>query len=640
MKIITDLLSSARFSFRQKIVLIAVSGIIIASIVYTVSAVRSEQRIMRDEFVKRAEVVTRLASQIGELPLISKNPELISKAISSLKSIQEISVIAFYDDAKQLLVKEGAFELPPMRFTGSSKMSIYEENDFFDLAAPVFTLSSGEDIDMFRDTEEVGAVRETVGWVRICFSKAFMKEAQRDIIHKGIIIAIAFTLGSIILFYKLFTVTAKPLAILSDAAKSISKGTYPEIPITSGDEIGTLTSEFNRMSSTIREREDMLVNQARLSSFIADIGMELTESETLEIVLQRCTGMMIQRLQATVARIWIYRTEEKSLELMAGSGIYSLSENQETGIPTDQFEAGKIAREQSPYLINEGNSLIREGRQWITEHGIVSYAGYPLIVEKRLIGVIEMFATKPISDNVLKTLDSVASGIALGMQHKLAELKIKASLHEKEVLLREIHHRVKNNMQIISSLINLQAQQIGDDQYVEMFNDSRNRIRSMALVHEKLYHSEDLSNISFRDYAQSLINDLFAFYETHSGQISIEADLEDIRLSIDVAIPCGLIINELVTNSFKHAFPGSRKGTIFIQFSRANLEEEEGFTLTVRDNGAGIPENLDIRNTKSLGLQLVTSLAEHQLRGTIEVTNDNGTEFRIQFKGPIYKQRI
>ncbi len=640
MKILTDLLSSSKFTFRQKILFVAVSGMIIASIVYTVSAVRSEQRIMRDEFVKRAEVVTRLASHIGELPLISKNPELISKAISSIKSIQEISVVAFYDNTKQLLVKEGFIDLPPMRFDESQKMSIYEAKDFFDLSTPVYTLTPDEDLDMFQDSESEGTIKETVGWVRICFSKTFMKEAQQDIIHKGLIIAIAFTLGSILLFYKLFTVAAKPLSTLSDAVKSISKGTYPEIPITSSDEIGTLTSEFNRMSYTIREREDMLVNQARLSSFIADIGMELTESQTIETVLQRCTGMMVQRLHATVARIWICRKEDDPLELMACSGINSQADNQETSIPVDQYEAGNIARKRSPDFINDIESLNREGRKWIKNHGIISYAGYPLIVEKRLIGVIEMFAAKPISENVLKTLDSAASGIALGMQHKLAEEQIKASLHEKEVLLREIHHRVKNNMQIISSLINLQSQQVGDEKYVEMFNDSRNRIRSMALVHEKLYHSDDLSNISFKDYVQSLVNDLLTFYETHAGQISIETDLEDIQLSIDVAIPCGLIINELVTNSFKHAFPEHRKGMIFIQFSKSDQGGEDGFTLIVRDNGAGIPEHLDIRKTKSLGLQLVTSLAEHQLRGSIQVDSNNGTEFRMQFNGPIYKKRI
>ncbi|MBI5409631.1 MAG: sensor histidine kinase [Nitrospirae bacterium] len=214
--------------------------------------------------------------------------------------------------------------------------------------------------------------------------------------------------------------------------------------------------------------------------------------------------------------------------------------------------------------------------------------------------------------------------------------KLRASLGEKDILLKEIHHRVKNNMQVVSSLLNLQADQIEDRRYVEMFNESRNRIRAMALVHEKLYQSSDLANINFNDYIASLAKSLLMFYGKNYGGVSMKIDALDINLAIDAAIPCGLIINELISNSLKHAFPEGRKGAVLISFKKTDNEYE----LTVSDDGAGIPEGFDVSKTKSLGLQLVSNLVEHQLQGRLELHREKGTEFRIRFKELMYKKRI
>jgi two-component sensor histidine kinase len=226
-------------------------------------------------------------------------------------------------------------------------------------------------------------------------------------------------------------------------------------------------------------------------------------------------------------------------------------------------------------------------------------------------------------------------------ESKLAQEKIKSSLREKEVLLKEIHHRVKNNMQVISSLLNLQSEQIKDKYYIDMFKESRNRIRSMALVHEKLYQSKNLANIDSSDYIKSLISDLFTFYNISRGHISAKIDVQNVNLSIDTAIPCGLIINELVSNSLKYAFPEGRDGEIKITFNE--ILDEEGnseYELVVSDNGAGIPESIDIRKTSSLGLKLVVNLVEHQLQGKLRLDRTNGTKFHIRFKEPTYKKRI
>jgi len=218
-------------------------------------------------------------------------------------------------------------------------------------------------------------------------------------------------------------------------------------------------------------------------------------------------------------------------------------------------------------------------------------------------------------------------------ERKLAEGRIKAALEEKEALLREVHHRVKNNMQVISSLLNLQEREIKDEKYSEMLKESRDRIKSMSLVHEKLYQSVNLADIDLGDYIKSLATSLFRSYGT-KGKIALQVDCENVRLPIDSAIPCGLIINELISNSLKHAFPEDpplplqRRGNEINISLRSPGDEIE---LVVSDNGVGIPDGLDFRNTASLGLHLVTILAEGQLHGKIELERTAGTSFRIRF---------
>ncbi len=212
---------------------------------------------------------------------------------------------------------------------------------------------------------------------------------------------------------------------------------------------------------------------------------------------------------------------------------------------------------------------------------------------------------------------------------KMAEERLKASLLEKEVLLREIHHRVKNNLQIISSLLNLQSRHIQDEPSLDMFQESRHRVRSMALVHEKLYRSKDMARIDFCEYLKSLASHLFMSYGVNSAAVELDVDVKDVYLDINTSIPCGLIVNELVSNSLKHAFSGREKGKIRIVLQPENKDK---FKLVVSDDGVGLPRSLDVLNTESLGLQLVTMLVE-QLQGTLSIERNHGTSFEIVFQG-------
>lgn len=212
-------------------------------------------------------------------------------------------------------------------------------------------------------------------------------------------------------------------------------------------------------------------------------------------------------------------------------------------------------------------------------------------------------------------------------ERRRVEDQIKASLKEKEVLLQEVHHRVKNNLQIILSLFNLQSGYIKDKQSLDVLKESRNRIKSIALVHERLYQSKDLARVGFAEYIRGLTTDLFRSYGVDSDLIKLIINVNNVYLDISTAIPCGLIINELVSNSLKHAFPSGQEGKIGLDL---RLDDENKFTLMVRDNGVGLPKDLDFRNTESLGLQLVVTLVD-QIEGSIELDRSAGTAFKIEF---------
>lgn len=221
-------------------------------------------------------------------------------------------------------------------------------------------------------------------------------------------------------------------------------------------------------------------------------------------------------------------------------------------------------------------------------------------------------------------------------ERKKAEDDIKASLKQKELLLQEIHHRVKNNLQIISSLLNLQESYVDDEEAIDVLQESQNRVLSMAMIHEMLYDSEDLSTINFHGYIQNLVYDLFNSYGVKGNILELNLNVDEIYLNIETAVPCGLIISELVSNCLKYAFPGDESGNLSIDFHLQNYDE---FELIIADDGVGLSGNIDFENTDSLGLRLVSSLV-NQLDGSIELDRSQGTKFIIKFKELEYRKRI
>jgi two-component sensor histidine kinase len=211
---------------------------------------------------------------------------------------------------------------------------------------------------------------------------------------------------------------------------------------------------------------------------------------------------------------------------------------------------------------------------------------------------------------------------------KRAEQALRASLQEKETLLREIHHRVKNNLAVISSLFYLESTFAKDDYTVQLLQEAQDRVRSMALVHESLYRSGSLAAVNFGEYAQGMLKYLFQTYGVPSGQVSLRTETDEILLNVEIAIPCGLILNELITNCLKHAFPSGRAGEIRFSLRQGTNGRR---ILRVADNGVGIPPDLDIQKARSLGLRLIRLLTD-QLGGEFEIRQTHpGTEAELSF---------
>ncbi len=272
-----------------------------------------------------------------------------------------------------------------------------------------------------------------------------------------------------------------------------------------------------------------------------------------------------------------------------------------------------------PHLINEMEVLYTKAQAGISQNFesiIYSSEGKQMIYATFL---------SPIKIKGKKKFDLAC--LAVDLTHKKeTELKLRKLLNEKEVLLKEVHHRVKNNLQVISSILNLQSSYVKDQMTLDILRESQNRIKTMSFVHESLYRSDDFSYVNFSNYINSLSSNLVQTYIIKHANINLELDLGDVNLSLDQAIPCGLIINELVSNSIKYAFPLNRKGKIRIELTK----KMNKMYLKVEDNGIGLPDNLDVENTDTLGLQLVYILIS-QLDGDIKVINKKGTRFLFNF---------
>lgn len=377
--------------------------------------------------------------------------------------------------------------------------------------------------------------------------------------------------------------------------------------------------------------------------------MALTTAETADIVVDTMADSLIVVNEAEIivnankAAIDIFGFNEREIlgkplkDTIEIPGKEKIKDNKilNTIFFKKLFENGKLKDAEVEFLTKSGKripmnlsaSLIYGSNKKIEGTVIVAR---DLTETKKLINALEESKNKLEEKVNERTKEIVAANKELQneiKERKNAEKQIKKNLKEKEILLREIHHRVKNNLQIISSLLDLQAGHLEGKEASDLICESQNRVKSMALIHEQLYQSEDIGNVNFKEYINSLVSNLANSYGADIKNLSFKIDVRDVLLNIDSAIPCGLIIAELVSNSLKHAFPNSRNAKIIINFT---LDKDNNYVLNISDNGVGLPKNFDFKNTESLGLQLVNMLVQ-QLKGKISVDVSSGTTFKIIF---------
>ena len=339
-----------------------------------------------------------------------------------------------------------------------------------------------------------------------------------------------------------------------------------------------------------------------------------------------------------------------------------LEEDHEILTARNGAECLSLARNNHPDIIlldimmpgMDGYEVLRRLQEDETTRGIIvicltaKYKDDDRVVRGLDMGAFD-YLVKPIDNDVLlarirgaarilkaeKALRKAHDELERRVDERTAELA--ASLSEKEVLLREVHHRVKNNMQVIASLLRTLARKTKDKKIIEAFDKCRDRIRVMSMIHEALHQSPDLSKVDFDRYLKKLIGNLCQAHDATDGRIGWTVDAGNLSLGIDQAVPFGLLVNELVSNAFKHAFPGNRRGEIRVSMT-AGVGNE--ISLEISDDGIGLPEDLDIRNTDTLGFELAVGLAEQQLHGSIAVDGTAGTRFLIRFAPDDTGERI
>jgi len=373
----------------------------------------------------------------------------------------------------------------------------------------------------------------------------------------------------------------RPLGMLRRAAQEVGRGRLDtRVPVGSHDEIGILGQALNQMAADLQERT---VSRSYLENILRSMRDMLivtdAEARICRLNPAACGELGCDPLDLIGRPLWeLFRAE---------------------GVPPEALSS------------------------WRWADGVES------VMRSRSQGLIPVLCSvAPIRDEQghLEGAVCVASNIS---RQKDTEQRLLDSLRGKELLLKELHHRVKNNLQVISSLLELQAQELSDPRTIRLFQESQGRVRSLALVHEQLYRSEDLSHVDFAAYVRELVERLAQGPGTAAARVRLDFDLAPCQLPLDVAIPCGMIVNELVANALEHAFPAGRSGAIRIAFR----ELADGCILTVADDGVGLPAGLLAGKPGTLGLKVVQALTR-QIRGRLELQPEAGTVFTLRFAAP------
>lgn len=403
----------------------------------------------------------------------------------------------------------------------------------------------------------------------------------------------------------------------------------------------TIALAFDPLRRRVQRLIDMALYPSRpdYQRLVSDVSERLATRLVLDDLAHLLTEEIPDRLRISSASLTVLDLEE-AFFVPAGNGRRGTSLPAQHPLPTFLRHSGQILLRLQPPSGLPSAALAFLERQEIE-------LSIPLIVGTKTVGLYNLGSKQSgaayLGDEI-RLLHLLGRQAAVAVENsrlyeqarqeiaerRRAEEQLKASLAEKEILLKEIHHRVKNNLQVISSLLYLQSKSSDDAQVLGLLSESRHRLRSMALIHEQLYQTEHLDRVLAPRYLRSLTSYLFRSYGNRSGQVRLRLEVDEIWLTIDIAVPCGLLVNELLSNALKHAFATGAPGEARVEL-RPNGKGD--LRLVVADDGIGLPQDLDLQNTPTLGLQLVHMLVR-QLDGILHIGSGQGTRFEITFPAP------
>ncbi|MBT8362485.1 MAG: PAS domain S-box protein, partial [Deltaproteobacteria bacterium] len=478
-------------------------------------------------------------------------------------------------------------------------------------------------------------------------SRAALVGTVKSMGQRGVLWAGLTTFTALIIVFSALKYLVMPLRTLADATKRVARGDYSvRCQVSTPDETGVLAESFNSMVEKLQAAQEQQVHYANsLEREVKWKDAELNDKRSELVATIELLNKEVERRQIIAEALrnsqqQYYDTLEASL-----AGVFIIEDGIFTYVNTSLAEMMRSTpsdlkgKDPLDFVIDDDKELVSGNmRQCLNGIDISPFT----IKCRRTDGTVyygEVWAKTATWQNkavIVGTITDVSSLMRKDERLKRQDRQLQESLEEKETLLREIYHRTKNNMLVIISMLDLQLQDIEDEKAKTIFLETENRIRAMALVHEKLYQSQNLSEIDLGSYLQEITESLIA-HMALDDNVLLQADTESMAINIDYAVPLGLVINEIVTNSLKHAFPDKKTGVISLTLQKGLYG---GIELMVGDNGIGLPEQLSIETTTSFGLQIIRNLVVMQLNGEITVDRNNGTQYMINFKESRKTKRI